>query len=453
MSVHLFLLLILFLSCSSLLNAIPIDVNLYFEDDYVLTGEGYSDPDSDRYNLQKVSLEYERLVSTWFNLDGDKLTVTFLGEPLSKKTISKISGEVSSFEYPSVNTGVPNDFESVHFNNATPYILDKKLNTIWIWDQPSEFWFNIRDEYNVPSGEIYDIYFFDEFLHIVMFEGSFYSVWQLTSEFEKIDELGDEPEKIINYANTPIILNKNFVKKVGSEFTKVYYNFKKISTYHHNPTTETGVLLSPFNPDVTELVWYSFSENSISRINQPEMAEEWMGCSNYSTPEIHCMFQMGPSEFAIYKLDNGAFQLDSVFSFNDEGIDLRGASLFSIYGQTRIIQLQLEEENSSHLLEWSPIKSRTLSSTPDGQYHLYFGLNLLENKNYFIRSSEVGIEINKYDVEGDLEIIPLVSENEYPEYRVMKVEGSSSSNSGSGRIPIYMIVILLVLLIPSTKRH
>jgi len=452
--VRIFLLFSLFLSFS-LSNAIPIDVNLNFEDDYVQPSSGYSEPDPDRYNLQKVSVEYDQIAPTSFHLDGSKLAVTFLDDPLHIKRISKSSGELESFEYPSVNSNVSYTFESVRFNKSKPYILDENLNTIWMWDEPSGFWSDIRDEYDVPNGDIYDIYFFGEVLHLVLFDGFFYSIWNLASGFEKIDEMVDEPKTIVSYLSTPIIISDTHVKKIGNEFAKVSYGLNTIYTYRaYKPTfTEDGVLLSASGSGSRELIWYSFSDNSITKIYEPEVAEESKGCSNYSTVEIHCMFQTGPSELAIYKLDDGVLELDSVFSFNDESIDLRGVSLFSVYGKTRIIQLLLEKENSSHLLEWSPIKFRTLSSTPDGQYHYYLGLNPLDSKNYFLRSSETGVEINRYDIEGSSETSPLVADDEYPEYRVMEVEDFSSSDSGIGSMPTYLLAMLLILLTPRIRSN
>lgn len=448
---RLFILLIFFVFMYSL-NAIPIDVDLSFEEDYAALGAGYSEMDSDRYNLQKVSVEYEQLGSTWFDLDDGKITVSFLGEPFSIKTISEVSGEVYSFDYPSVNSNISYSFDTVKFNKLAPYILDEYLNTIWIWSEPSESWLDIRDEYSVPDGDILEIYFFDELLHLVIFDGSLYSIWHLSNEFEKIDELEEAPETIVYYTKDSIILNKNFVKKIGSDFQKVYYGINEASIFYPAFTGD-GVLLSMIGSASVELVWYSFLDNSLTKIYNPKVAEEWKGCGNYSMSEMHCMFQTGPHELAIYKLADGEFKLDSVFSFNDESIDLRGVSLFSVYGKTRIIKLQLEEENSSHLLELSPTKSRIFSSTPDGQYHFYLGLSVLDNKNYFVRSSEVGVEINRYDIEGSTEIVPLVLEDEYPEFRVMEIESSSSRASGSGSMPIYLLVMLLTLLSFSVRRR
>ncbi len=285
----------------------------------------------------------------------------------------------------------------------------------------------------------------------MLFDASFYSIWQLTSEFEKIDELEDEPETIVSYLSTPIILNGTYVKKIGSEFASVSYGLNEIST-HNSAFTDDGVLLSTYGSGNRELIWYSFADNSIKKVYEPEVAEELKRCSSHSTSEIHCMFQTGPSELAIYKLDEGIFQLDSVFSFNDESIDLNGVYLFSIYGQTRIIQLLLEEY-SSYLLELSPFNSRVLSNTPDGHQHFSLGLNSSGSKHYFVRSSEVGMEINRYDIEGNTEITPLVTEDEYPEYRVMEVEDSSSSDSGIGSMPTYLLAMLLILLTPRVRSN
>ncbi len=447
---RLFLLLCLFLSFSTL-NAIPIDVDLNFDEVYALPGGGYSEPDLDRYNLQKVAMEYDQFVSIWFDLDGEKLTVTFLDDPLSMKSVLHASGELDTFEYPSVNSNVSYTFDSVRFNKSTPYILDKELNTLWVWDEFSKSWTDIRDEYDLPNGEIYDVYFFNEVLHLVLFDGSFYSIWKLASEFEKIDEMVDEPKIIVSYLSTPTIINGTHVKRIGSEFSKVSYGLNEIST-HNSAFTDNGILLSTYGSGGRELIWYSFADNNIAKVYEPEMAEELKRCSSHSTSGIHCMFQTGPHELAIYKLDEGIFQLDSVFSFNDESIDLNGVYLFSIYGQTRVIQLLLEEY-SSYLIELSPSNSRTLSSTQDGHQHFSLGLSSLDDKHYFIRSSEAVVEVNRYDIEGSLEAIPLVTEDEYPEYRVMETENSSSGNSGTGSMPTYLLAMLLILTVRCVKKR
>ncbi len=449
-----FVRLFLFLSLLfpySLSAAIPVYLNLDLVDEYASTGEGYTSPASSRNGLQQLFLEYDAdaLGVTWANFfEGGILINDFSNSGLSKRTISLVSGKVEDFEYPLINYGV--SYASIYMNHITPYSLDVSLNTVWAWDESSGLWTDLRSEVELPSGNIYDIYFTDNYLNLIVVDGSNYTFWQLTDKFERIDEIDYRPERIISHSSAPMILSGKYVKKVGSDFTKVSFGIEELRPFN-SADDKGGILFTEDKKDGGKLVWYSYSDDLLTMIEQPELSQGLLGCGSYYTAEIYCTFQVGVSEIAIYKLKGEGFQLDSVFTFSDGDIDLEGVSLFALYGENRVIQIKHEESNSTALIEISPYASKVLSSAPEPQTQYLLGIHPADGKNYFFRSSESGWEINRYDISEPVEVISLVNAEDYPEYRILKNEEKSSSH-GFGSLTLELLFMLLVFLMPVLDR-
>jgi hypothetical protein len=480
---------------SSAVNAesikIPLSLDGPFAEDLAYPENGYSEPDPDFYNMQRLSVISEpQLFNSYSNFIDGVLDIWKLDGVFRKLSVSN-TGEKTEFIYPEEGAPLEINFDNLNYLNGI-YVVDEALNTIKYFDKEENAWVDYRSIYNLPEGEITTLFRQENTLHMIVKESELCTVWKFKAALEKQFEFqgcekkewfyheqdedggwasGSNVNRVYSFSDSVVLevhqhrtgLTKSrslSIQKMVEGSTKRFVhkesgvleeNEFESTEYSAGYRVEDGILYLSTELASGGVRFYDVESDTLKSLPYPKSAQTFKVC-NGGLFGLYCTFNMGADTYAVYKVVNREFVLDSIYDLSSHSGSNYEFAFSGPYGRARLVLL-VDGNNNEYAIEVMNHNTAVLLSM-EGRYGIHPIINT-DGRNVLMEYRQ-GLKLHRYEWDSTEEVTPLIEDDEFPEYRVMtsvsRNKKSSDELLGIGSLNLYLLILFLFILFPARLR-
>lgn len=376
-----------------------------------------------------------------------ELNILYMNDMLNAITVNEDGSQLLGV-YPTIENAIGTYGIS---SSGAPYILDTESDVIWQWE--TDYWMDLSTLKNMPSGD---------FVSTIPYAGGYLlstesneeeTLWHVGNVTQQVSSVSWPAKSNFLYTSIGILqlYNENLTSYTGnwigtgkSDFV-IDVNFVDYP-YVYSAATSTGTFLHFYNKEKFKLIWLSSESSLTKNIELPKNWRRFYGCFT-SYPKAFCILDMEDVGLSIYELENGEFILDTQLNEAFSGKTING--IYSI-GKNRFISAHYSGASGNYSYLYSineegvETTMEVSRSSVEEPYYI-FPSNFEEGAFYWIGKGFGETNIYKAEASGNFifdrnldSIVPIVS-------------AEDGSSGGSGTMPVYLLVMLLMLLRPGVR--